>query len=86
MTEKAREKIFERTWTVERTGWVDEVEQEVGPPDNRRKVLRYQAQFSDNGRPPFLRAWFNDPTPAADFVDKIKTGYDPREERNHGKG
>ena len=79
-----REQIMTRTWMVERTGWVDEVEMEVGEPGNRHNVIRYNALVADGGRRPFISRWFNDPVPASDFVESIMTGYDPREERKNG--
>lgn len=55
----------QRTWHVKRHGEVREVRRSS---DN---ALRYQVRVWDEGRPPFLHKWFNDPVPAADFLDNL---------------
>jgi len=43
--------------------------------------IRFRTSVQDAGRDqPFLVRWFNDPTPAADFLDKVEAGNipDPR--------
>jgi hypothetical protein len=68
------EVIHEQKWLVNRTGWVEEVHESGGK-------IKYHAQVKDENREAFIGRWFNDPTPAADFIDKVRSGYDPREEK-----
>ncbi len=49
---------------MERRGKVDEVLMEDGS-------YRYNVVVQDEGRPPFVRQWFNDETPAQKFLEKI---------------
>jgi len=60
--------LSKATWTVERTALLEEV-----ILDN--EAVRFRVQVSDEGRRPFISRWFNDPVPAADFIDKIKGGH-----------
>lgn len=58
-------------WTVQRHGTVTEVQLDNG-------AIRYHVEIWDENRKPFLSRWFNDPVPAADFLEKVKAGFDPR--------
>jgi len=55
-------------WLVERVATLDEVELDNG-------AIRYHVQVSDEGRKPFLTRWFNDPSRAADFIEKVRFGH-----------
>ena len=59
-------------WQVEREARLEEVSRPGRNP-------RYRVVLADIGRAPFLQKWFNDLTPASDFIDRVKSGYDPRE-------
>lgn len=59
------------SWTVQRHGHVKEVVLE-------NNAIRYHVQIWDEDRKPFISQWFNDPAPAADFLEKVKSGFDPR--------
>lgn len=66
--------MIRRSWPVTRVGVVEEVVKEDGS-------IRFRTSVQDAGRDqPFLVRWFNDPTPAADFLDKVEAGNipDPR--------
>ena len=52
-------------WQVTRHASLREVVQLSGH-------IRYKVSVWDEGRPPFLIQWFNDPGPAADFIDKLQ--------------
>lgn len=68
--------LIERRWPVTRVGTVEEVIKEDGS-------IRFRTSILDLGREqPFLVRWFNDPTPAADFLDKVEGGNYPIGERN----
>lgn len=58
-------------WMVEREAKLEEVTKPGRNP-------RYLVVLADVGRKPFLQKWFNDLTPASDFIDRVKTGFDPR--------
>lgn len=64
--------LIERQWPVTRIGVLEEVQLDNG-------AIRFRAAVRDSGREhPFLVRWFNDPTPAADFLDKVENGnYNP---------
>lgn len=69
------ESLFtEESWLVERTASIHEVEMDNG-------AIKFRVQVRDGNRAPFISRWFNDPVPAADFVEKMKTGFDPRSDR-----
>jgi len=74
MAGEVRELLKEERWLVERTARLEEVELDNGG-------IRFRVHVSDEGRPPFISRWFNDPVPAADFIEKMKTGFDPRRDR-----
>jgi len=59
-------------WAVEREARLEEVRK---PGRN----IRYRVVLADVGRKPFLTKWFNDLSPASDFIDRVKNGLDPRE-------
>ena len=60
--------IIERTWPVQRIGTLEEVQLDNG-------AIRFRAAVRDEGRDkPFLVRWFNDPSPAADFLEKVEAG------------
>jgi hypothetical protein len=46
-------------------------------------AVRFRTSIRDVGRDqPFLVRWFNDPTPAADFLEKVEMGnYSPDERK-----
>jgi hypothetical protein len=58
--------IFKADWNVPRHGTVTEFRR----ADDE---LRYKVEIWDEGRSPFLVRWFNDPTSAADFVERLST-------------
>jgi hypothetical protein len=64
--------ILVEHWPVDREARLEEV-------SSPGKSPRYRVVLADVGRAPFLQKWFNDLTPASDFIDRVKTGYDPRE-------
>lgn len=67
MSEVAKVMIA-RQWPVTRIGVLEEVQFENGS-------VRFRTSIRDSGRDlPFLVRWFNDPTPAADFLDKVEAG------------
>jgi hypothetical protein len=67
--------MIQRTWKVERIGTLEEVLLDNG-------AIRFRASIRDSGRDnPFLVRWFNDPTPAADFIDKVENGNYAEEKR-----
>lgn len=57
----------EETWSVARTAVLEEIQQENG-------AIRFRVQIMDEGRPPFISRWFNDPVPASDFIEKVQGG------------
>ena len=59
--------LKEETWSVARTAIMEEVELDNG-------AVRFRVQIADEGRPPFISRWFNDPVPAADFIEKVQGG------------
>jgi len=70
MSEDVRN-ILSKSWSVKRTAVLDEVT--VG-----NRELRFRVQVSDEGRRPFMSRWFNDPSPAHDFIERIISGVDPK--------
>lgn len=63
---KVRETILEHNWTVQREARLELMEKENGK-------LVYRVQVRDEGRPqPFVTRWFNDLTPAADFIEGME--------------
>jgi hypothetical protein len=67
--------MIQRTWKVERIGMLEEVQLDNG-------AIRFRASIRDSGREnAFLVRWFNDPTPAADFIDKVENGNYSEEKR-----
>ena len=58
----------EETWVVARTATLEEVQLSNGQ-------VRFRVQIADEGRPPFISRWFNDPVPAADFIEKVQGGH-----------
>lgn len=67
--------FLQREWMVERTGVIEEVELDNG-------AIRYRVAVRDVGRDrPFVVKWFNDPTPAADFLDNVQAGNHARDAR-----
>lgn len=74
MAEKAVRVMIQREWPVTRIGTLEEVELDNG-------AIRFRTSIRDHGREqPFLVRWFNDPTPAADFLDKVEGGNYPVKE------
>lgn len=61
---KALREVANESWFVQRHGLVEEMVLEGG-------VLRFRVTVWDDGRAPFLVQWFNDVTPAVDFLDKL---------------
>ena len=57
----------EETWSVARTAVLEEVVLSNG-------AIRFHVQIMDEGRPPFISRWFNDPVPASDFIEKVQGG------------
>jgi hypothetical protein len=55
------------TWRVQRFASLHEV---VNLASGK---IRYKVTVWDEGRPPFLVQWFNDPTPASDFIDQLRS-------------
>lgn len=60
--------LEEHGWYVRRHAIMDEVEEETA--DGVR--IRFRVKIWDDGRDPFITQWFNDPTPARDFMDRVK--------------
>jgi hypothetical protein len=60
--------LQEADWYTLRHSRVEEVEVEVLEGSN----IRYRVVVWDEGREPFIRTFFNDPTPALDFAEKVK--------------
>lgn len=52
------------SWKIQRFGHLDEVEMSNGS-------MRFRVTVWDEGRDPFIVQWFNDPTPAADFLERL---------------
>lgn len=67
MAELKREEFFSKHQIVVRFYQVDEVTK----PDGK---IVYHVQVWDEGRKPFLSKWWNDPTPAMDFVESLMNG------------
>jgi len=60
--------MVQREWEVTRIGTLEEVLLDNG-------AIRFRTAIRDSGRDqPFLVRWFNDPVPAADFLDKVEAG------------
>ena len=59
--------LKEETWVVARTAILTEVQMEGG-------AIRFHVSINDEGRPPFISRWFNDPVPAAGFIEKVQGG------------
>ena len=75
MAPEIRDLFKEEKWMVERTARIDELVMDNG-------TIRFRVQISDEGRPPFISRWFNDPVPASDFVERMRGGrFDPREDK-----
>jgi hypothetical protein len=60
-----REVIQELTWYSKRKGTLEEVAMADGS-------IRYRVQIQDMGRDPFITQWFNDPAPAASFLERVQ--------------
>lgn len=58
----------QKDWFVRRHAVLDEVEEET--VDGIR--IRFRVKIWDDGRDPFITQWFNDSTPAEDFMDRVK--------------
>jgi hypothetical protein len=56
--------LVESDWNVRRFGSVDELAV--------KGEVRYRVRIWDAGRTPFLVKWFNDPAPAADFLERVE--------------
>lgn len=56
--------LRQEKWKIERHGQLDEVEMANGS-------LRFRVTVWDAGREPFIVQWFNDPVPAADFLERL---------------
>lgn len=54
-------------WPVERTAVLKEVHLEDGQ-------IQYRVEVFDPHRPPFIIKWFNDPSPASDFIERLRVG------------
>jgi hypothetical protein len=69
--------VLERSWTVKRIGTLEEVILDNG-------AVRFKTSIRDDGRDqPFLVRWFNDPTPAADFLEKVESGaFNPQDRKD----
>lgn len=66
--------LVQFSWPVQRFGHVKEVVLDNGS-------IRYHVEVWDEGRKPFLSRWFNDPVPATDFLERVKAGWNPKEDR-----
>ena len=64
---KTRGTIQEKSWTVQRTAILEEMELSNGG-------IRFRVSVADEGRKPFLVRWFNDISPASDFIDHLAEG------------
>jgi len=63
---KGISQIKKEEWDVRRIAVLDEVVQVNGQ-------IRFRVQVNDAGRTPFLSKWFNDPVPAMDFIERMKS-------------
>ena len=52
-------------WKIRRFGTMDEIEMVSGS-------MRFRITVWDEGRDPFIVQWFNDPVPAADFLERLQ--------------
>ena len=64
--DKVRTTLMETTWNVVRTGRLEEVALPGGS-------LRFRVKVWDAGRDAFITQWFNDPTPAQEFLRRLQT-------------
>lgn len=64
-TEKSREVVDRKKWYVLREGTIEAVTFVSG-------TVRFRVKIGDAGREPFISQWFNDLTPAEDFLERVK--------------
>jgi hypothetical protein len=64
--EVSSEEVNGYDWYVLRRGKLNAVTFRDG-------AVRFRVQIEDVGREPFITQWFNDLTPAEDFLDRVKT-------------
>lgn len=65
---EGKEILTESTWMVARTGMIQEYHFWNGE-------IKWRVTVWDEGRKPFISKWFNSPSSAADFLEKVREPY-----------
>ncbi len=66
MRAKEPKTIISASWLVKRKGIIEEM-----PDPANSTIIKWRVRVWDEGREPFITQWFNDPTPAEDFLERV---------------